>query len=105
MPLLFASEGPYRLPQTAPFCAATGRRSFSPPPIKVQAKRQNRRSEGCVQAGNGVSIIDAMLDKTAGLLGSSTIAKGTDWSLGQQLNCLLLFSYADRKHAFAYMCS
>lgn len=104
--LLFTSQSPYRLPQTPPFCAATGRRSFFPPPIKVPAKRKNRRSEGCVQAGNCVSIIDALLDKTAGLLGSNTKAKGrklvTDWSLWQQLNCFLLFLLAViKKHAFA----
>lgn len=37
------------------------------PQIRVQAKRKNRRrSEGCVDGGNGTRIMDAWLNKTSG---------------------------------------
>ena len=53
------------------------------PQIRVQAKRKNRRrSEGCVDGGNGIRIMDAWLNKTSGFVGRNIIpGEGANWPI------------------------
>lgn len=75
------------------------------PQIRVQAKRKNRRrSEGCVDGGNGIRIMDAWLNKTSGFFRQEYQSKLANLTLTallfQQLHCLFLLWSTTQLHLY-----